>query len=682
MPNCMTRRGRGIRPEGPCRMESGLGHPARGRPAEVSGQRTSSRGIRPEGIRTGASGPGIRPEGPGQRAPARGRPAGHPDRGIRPEGIRPADGEAGRHDDRQAARGAGAREQALHRPGRRVPVDRPRGEHLPGHSRLPPARPHLRADGGGRRPRRHRGRRPRRRRRARALHGRRVVGGVPLILRGEAAAAPRHLREAPAARPLVPRARAHLGGRAGLRRGRRPARDLLRLLPPAALLRPARAPHALRRARAGEPPRRSGAARLRAAHPRRHRRRPDLGEAPALQVLGELHGARRHLPREPAGAHDPQGLRGRRDEAARDERAGRGVPPHHHARARHAAQLHRRHGCRRLRRRGGGHRRGPLPVPGGGGRPRRMPHDHAARGRLLPSHAPARVVLPHRHERHGGEREDLPPARCRGARRGHAALPGALGHPRRGARLRLPRRGRRLPDRPVRREPRDPRGLVHGGRGRERMRQVDARLRAHGQESGVHGLRLRGRRGACGHRPGRPHAARDLRGPSKLPVPRHGAREPPRCQAGRHGRRAVGGARGDAPRRLPARRAGARDPAHRAGGEPVRRPAPAPRAHPGASARHARLHLRRGGVERGRGERGRHHGGHRGPGAPARRPDRGRHLAPPGERGGCRPDRGARRRRGRGDGDPRRARRARGDLRRALAGAAGTRGARCRGAIG
>ena len=82
----------------------------------------------------------------------------------------------------------------------------------------------------------------------------------------------------------------------------------------------------------------------------------------------------------------------------------------------------------------------------------------------------------------------------------------------------LPRRQRRPESRPYQREPRDPQGLVHGDRGRERMREVDARLGTHGQEPHVHRLHHHRRHRALGARPLRPHATGNVCGPPKLPL--------------------------------------------------------------------------------------------------------------------------------------------------------------------
>ena len=49
--------------------------------------------------------------------------------------------------------------------------------------------------------------------------------------------------------------------------------------------------------------------------------------------------------------------------------------------------------------------------------PGRLPADYPAGGGLFPPHAAARLLFPHRHERHGGQRQDLPPA---GPARGRA----------------------------------------------------------------------------------------------------------------------------------------------------------------------------------------------------------------------------------------------------------------------
>ena len=48
----------------------------------------------------------------------------------------------------------------------------------------------------------------------------------------------------------------------------------------------------------------------------------------------------------------------------------------------------------------------------------RLPADHPAGSGFLPSYAAARLLLPHRHERHGRQRQDLPPAGSAGTQTG------------------------------------------------------------------------------------------------------------------------------------------------------------------------------------------------------------------------------------------------------------------------
>ena len=64
-------------------------------------------------------------------------------------------------------------------------------------------------------------------------------------------------------------------------------------------------------------PGRHGAAGLRAADSRGHRGGADLGEKAALQILGAVHGAGRHLSGKFAGADHPENLSGGRVQAAR-----------------------------------------------------------------------------------------------------------------------------------------------------------------------------------------------------------------------------------------------------------------------------------------------------------------------------------------------------------------------------
>lgn len=96
-------------------------------------------------------------------------------------------------------------------------------------------------------------------------------------------------------RRVVFRAGQNVGGRAGRGRGRRPARNVLRRVSAAVFLRDARAADAVCRAVLRERAGGGRAARLRAAHPRRHRGGTDMGEEAALEILGAVHGARRHV---------------------------------------------------------------------------------------------------------------------------------------------------------------------------------------------------------------------------------------------------------------------------------------------------------------------------------------------------------------------------------------------------
>ena len=89
-------------------------------------------------------------------------------------------------------------------------------------------------------------------------------------------------------RRVVFRAGQNVGGRAGRGRGRRPARNVLRRVSAAVFLRDARAADAFCRAVLRERAGGGRAARLRAAHPRRHRGGTDMGEEAALEAEEEF----------------------------------------------------------------------------------------------------------------------------------------------------------------------------------------------------------------------------------------------------------------------------------------------------------------------------------------------------------------------------------------------------------
>ena len=117
------------------------------------------------------------------------------------------------------------------------------------------------------------------------------------------------------------------------------------------------------------------------------------------------------FPGKPAGADYAENLSGGRVQTAGNERAGGKIPQDHHESADHAAQFRYDHGSDRLRRRGAGCYHGGHPVCGGAASPCAgcLLH-HPAVGGLFPSHAAAGLLLPHCHERHGRQRQNLPPA--------------------------------------------------------------------------------------------------------------------------------------------------------------------------------------------------------------------------------------------------------------------------------
>ena len=129
-----------------------------------------------------------------------------------------------------------------------------------------------------------------------------------------------------------------------------------------------------------------------------------------------------------------------------------------------------------------------------------------------------------------------------------------------------------------------PRRVVHGHRGRVRLRQEHDLLHPHGTQPRLRRLGHHRRRGAVHDPRGEPHAPYHLRQPPELSLQGNGAREPADglSRGGRRG--ALARARAGEARGLPSRRAGAGHPPRRKGRQPLGRPVPAARAGAGAAA--------------------------------------------------------------------------------------------------
>ena len=161
-----------------------------------------------------------------------------------------------------------------------------------------------------------------------------------------------------------------------------------------------------------------------------------------------------------------------------------------------AAQLDHDHGPDRLRRRGARHDHGRDAVCGRARLARGLSADHFAFGGLFHPDAAARQLLPHRDERHGGERQDLPPAGPARGRGEDRALPGGLLDRVQRPALCLCGGARD----PARHRPRVPAGQLYGAGRRERLRQVDRGVDPDGAQPRVRRLGHGRRRRAGPHR--------------------------------------------------------------------------------------------------------------------------------------------------------------------------------------
>ena len=120
-----------------------------------------------------------------------------------------------------------------------------------------------------------------------------------------------------------------------------------------------------------------------------------------------LHRAGRFLSGKSTGAYNLEDLSGRPAESGGDGPGVPEIPPDHHEGSDHAAQLHQRYGRGGLRRGGCRHGGGGDGIFAGNAVPFRDAFNRSAGQRVFPAPTAAGFFLSHRHERHGGQRQNF-----------------------------------------------------------------------------------------------------------------------------------------------------------------------------------------------------------------------------------------------------------------------------------